>query len=150
MKILLFYILIFINLSVSAQEYKVVGKITNTRIEPLAFATVQVKNTRNSVITKENGSYSLNLPNGIHELVVTMIGYEPLTLEIIINKSSVVQNIILEESDRNLAGVTVKSLVKAVQKNTSVRLSNTRKKFKMLPTHIVAMYISKQYRKIRL
>lgn len=112
MKRLLFYILIFINLSASAQEYKVFGKITNTRMEPLAFATVQVKNTRNSVITKENGSYSLNLPNGIHELVVTMIGYEPLTLEIIINKSSVVQNIILEENDRNLAGVTVKSLVK--------------------------------------
>lgn len=108
----LFFSLFFISAFASAQEYKLYGKVTNTKMEPLAFATVQMKGSRNSVMTNENGNYSLQVENGVHELLITMVGYEPRLLRITINKSGVEQNIILDEGDRNLANVTVKSLAK--------------------------------------
>ena len=43
----------------SGQSIKVYGKITNTRLEPLAFASVQVKEIKNGTVTKEDGTYEL-------------------------------------------------------------------------------------------
>ena len=91
------------------QSYKVYGKITNTRLEPLAFASVQVKQWKHGTITKENGTYELELEPGKYDLVISMIGYRSQVITIVIQKPDYVQNIILESDDtKGLSEVVVK------------------------------------------
>lgn len=60
----------------TGQSYKLHGKITNARLEPLAFVSVQVKEWQTGTTTKENGEYELLLEEGVYDLVISMIGYK--------------------------------------------------------------------------
>ena len=84
--------------SLYAQMVKVQGKITTTKLEPLAFVSVQVKDMRKGTITKEDGTYELNLEPGKYDLIVSMIGYTSQVIPLVVN-SDYVQNIILEEDN---------------------------------------------------
>ena len=89
------------------------GKITNGKQEPLAFVTVQVKEQKLGAVTKEDGTYSLELEEGKYDLVITMIGYKTQIITIIIRKAGLQQNIILEAADAtSLSEVTVKGKTK--------------------------------------
>lgn len=90
-------------------QYRLAGTITNTRLEPLAFASLQLKGRPTGVLSREDGSYSIELSSGIHELIVSMIGYTPKTVKVVINKQNVTHPIILEDIDNSLSAVTVRS-----------------------------------------
>ncbi len=96
----------------SAQDFTLSGKITNSKLEPLAFANVQVKGWKTGTTTKEDGLYELQLDNGSYDILVSMIGYKSQIISIVINKRSYTQNIILEADVNNLSGVTVSSKAK--------------------------------------
>jgi Family of unknown function (DUF5686)/CarboxypepD_reg-like domain len=79
-----------------SQDYKVYGKITTTKLEPIAFATISIKDNVLATTSKEDGSYQILLDNGKYECIVSMIGYKTQQFTIAINKKDVIQNIILE------------------------------------------------------
>ncbi|MEI9942933.1 MAG: DUF5686 family protein [Chitinophagaceae bacterium] len=88
-------------------------KITNTRLQPLAFVSVQVKEIQLGTITKEDGSYELVLDEGKYDLVITMVGFQPQVVTIIIGKSDYLKNIILEnDNSKDLSEVVVKGKLK--------------------------------------
>jgi hypothetical protein len=105
-------LLIFIGLSYSCtfgQSYIIHGKITNTKLEPLAFASVQVKEWKHGVVTKEDGTYMLQLDPGKYDLVISMIGYKSQVITIILQKTDYLQNIIMEaDNSKGLSEVVVK------------------------------------------
>jgi hypothetical protein len=70
--------------ALSAQTYKIHGKITTTKMEGIGYASIEVKDVRLGTITKNEGDYQLFLEAGKHELVVTMLGYQSQTLSIIV------------------------------------------------------------------
>ena len=110
---LLIATLLFISSAATAQSVKLYGKITNAKMEPLAFASVQVKEYKQGSVTKEDGSYELELEEGKFELVVSMVGYKVQVLTVIIRKTNLRQDIIMEASDAtNLSEVTVKGKFK--------------------------------------
>src|SRR4029077_16298822 len=82
--------------SVQAQSFRVQGKITTNKMEPLAFATIQLKEQQIGTASKDDGSFELNLEVGQYNLVVSMIGYKTQIAHIVVNKD-VVQNFIMEE-----------------------------------------------------
>ena len=88
-------------------QYRLEGTVTNTRLEPLAFASIQLKGRPTGILSKEDGSYSMELGNGIYELIISMIGYTTRTVKVVINKQNITQAIILEEADNNLSMVTI-------------------------------------------
>ena len=48
--------------------------------EPIAFATIMVKSTKEGAVTDENGSFSLNdLCGSGHTLICSCVGYKPIT-----------------------------------------------------------------------
>ena len=105
---LLFFILLT-GLSATAQSLKVIGKITNSKIEPIAFASVQVKEYKEGTVTNEDGNYELELEEGKYELVISMIGYKVQVITIILQKTNLRQDVILEAADATtLSTVTVK------------------------------------------
>ena len=90
------FILLILSSSVYGQSYKVYGKITNTKLEPLAFASIEIKGLKLGTITKEDGTYELQLDEGKYDLIISMIGYHSQIVTIIVGKSGTQKNIILE------------------------------------------------------
>jgi hypothetical protein len=107
----LLVVFVFITSSLLAQSYKLYGRVTNRHLEPLAFASIQVKGYNQGVQSKENGTYELQLEEGRYEIVFSLIGYETQTITLVVNKDQQ-QNIILEEDRKSLAEVVVKGKAK--------------------------------------
>jgi len=63
---------------------KIIGKVVDgSNGKPIHFANVFLANTTMGCATDKNGIFSIvNVPLGTYELVVSMIGYEPATMEI--------------------------------------------------------------------
>jgi hypothetical protein len=109
----LFILLMLTGITATAQSVKVYGKITNARMEPLAFVSLQVKEYKQGIVTKEDGTYELELEEGKYELVVSMVGYKTQIVTIIIGKINYQKDIIMEAGDvTNLSEVTVKGKFK--------------------------------------
>ncbi|MBL7763504.1 MAG: carboxypeptidase-like regulatory domain-containing protein, partial [Chitinophagaceae bacterium] len=95
------------------QSSKIYGKITNTKLEPLAFVSVQVKDYQQGTITKDDGTYELLVDNGKYDIVISMIGYQSKVITVIVDQKSYMQNIILEaDNSTNLAEVIVRGKIK--------------------------------------
>lgn len=109
MKFILSFLSILFSVASIGQSFKVSGKIVNSKQEPLAFASVQVKEYKQGSVTKEDGSYELELEPGKYDLVITMVGYKPAIITIIIGKTNYQKDIILEAGDAtNLSEVTIR------------------------------------------
>lgn len=109
-KPLLLIFLVFISLSAHAQQMrKIFGRVTNAKAEPLAFASVQIKEYKRGVVTKEDGSFEAELDEGKFDLVISMIGYKTQVITVIIQKEDYRLDVIMEAAAANdLEGVTVK------------------------------------------
>ena len=111
--LLLFYLIAFSSSFARAQSYKVYGKITNTRLEPLAFASVQVTSWKHGTVTKEDGTYELQVEPGQYDLVFSMVGYKSQRITVVVQKADYVQNIIMEpDASKGLSEVVVKGKVR--------------------------------------
>ena len=108
---LFFFLLLFIGLASHAQSFVVYGKVTNSKMEPLAFVTIQLKEQGMGTTTKEDGSYALNLEVGQYNLVVSMVGYKTQIINIVVNKDYPL-SIVLEEEEKNMEEVVVKVKLK--------------------------------------
>src|SRR4026207_2014609 len=108
----LLLVLLFCFSGAQAQYFKVSGKITNSKLEPLALASIQVKGSVKGTISKEDGTYELQLEEGSYDLVFSMLGYKTLLINLVVTKNYV-QNIILETDEaKGLSEVVVKGKMK--------------------------------------
>ena len=70
MKGLLFSLfLLLITIAANAQSFKVYGKVTNNKLEPLAFATLQLKDQNLATSSREDGSFLFNLEVGEYNII---------------------------------------------------------------------------------
>ena len=95
-----------------AQYFKISGKITNDKLEPLALVSIQVKGSVKGTISKEDGSYELRLEEGTYDLAFSMLGYKTLLINVVVSRDYV-QNIVLETDEaKNLSEVVVRGKMK--------------------------------------
>src|SRR6187200_3139585 len=91
-----------------AQYFKISGKVTNDKLEPLALVSIQVKGSVKGTISKEDGTYELHLDEGTYDLAFSMLGYKTLLINAVVTKDYV-QNIILETDEaKSLSEVVVR------------------------------------------
>ncbi|MGZ8538921.1 MAG: DUF5686 and carboxypeptidase regulatory-like domain-containing protein [Flavisolibacter sp.] len=109
---LLVLILFLTSNLVAFGQYRVHGRITNTKLEPLAFVSIQVKDFRLGTTSKEDGSYELFLDEGRQDLVISMIGYKSQLLTIIVRKTAYEQNVLMEEEGKDMTEIVVKGKAK--------------------------------------
>lgn len=102
-------LLFLIPTALFSQEYKVTGKVTNDRMEPLSYVSIQTKTDKVGVITAEDGTYELNMPAGENTLYFTMIGYEAQVVQVVISKNELVNIILRENKNQALEEVVVRS-----------------------------------------
>ena len=111
-KPLLLVITVFAALSLPAQTFIFRGKITDNKLDPLSFVSIQVKELKSGTITGQDGSFQLHLEEGKYDLVISMTGYVTQILTVAVNRNFT-QNIILEiDISKSLTEITVKGKVK--------------------------------------
>ncbi|MVN90109.1 DUF5686 and carboxypeptidase regulatory-like domain-containing protein [Mucilaginibacter aquatilis] len=77
MKIVLSLIsLLFISVTVLAQNFTINGTVKDNTGQPVPFATVLVKNTTKGSPANAEGQYTLTLPTGTYEIQFKAIGYK--------------------------------------------------------------------------
>jgi hypothetical protein len=94
-----------------AQTYRVTGKITNAAREPVSLVSVQVQGMPGGTLSKDDGSYLIQLEAGSYNLVFSIVGYKTQRLTLTVTKDYV-QNIILETSQAELENFTLKTKYK--------------------------------------
>jgi len=95
-----------------AQYFKISGKITNDKLEPLALVSIQIKGSVKGTISKEDGTYELRLEEGTYDLAFSMLGYKTLLINVVISRDYI-QNIVLETDEaKNLSEVVVRGKMK--------------------------------------
>lgn len=99
-------LLLLLGSAVHGQTHKVHGKVVNRQLEPLAFASIEIKELRYGTVTKEDGSYAIQLEEGKYDMVVSMIGYKARLITVVVNRSSE-QNVILDRDEPNDLGEVV-------------------------------------------
>ncbi|MEO5683380.1 MAG: carboxypeptidase-like regulatory domain-containing protein [Chitinophagaceae bacterium] len=108
MKKLLFVLLTGISFSLmSQQEFTASGKITDSVTSlPLAGASVFCQNTTLGTITNSEGAFSLNLPNGGYDMIISYTGYETQVVRIGVSHAANL-SIVLKQKDKSLQEVAV-------------------------------------------
>src|ERR1041385_5851295 len=91
-----------------AQMFKLTGRVTNAARVPVALASVEVKDLRIGTLTKDDGTYSLQLEEGKYDIFFSIVGYKTQVVTLVITRNYV-QNIILEPDMSTLEGFTLKS-----------------------------------------
>ena len=90
-------------LPAQAQEFILSGKITNTRLEPLAYASVNVKESQTGATTDNNGNFKIQLETGKYDVAVSILGYKSQLFTVIITNDYTL-NVILEEDKNKMLG----------------------------------------------
>src|SRR6185369_2766798 len=80
------------------QTYRISGVVMDVKREPLALASVEVKDTKLGQTTKNDGSFSFELERGQYDLIVSMVGFKTRVLNLSVNQDQV-QDIMLEVND---------------------------------------------------
>ncbi|CAN5659297.1 TonB-dependent receptor [soil metagenome] len=86
------------------EKKNVSGKITNASGNPVAGATIVVKNTTSGTSSSETGAYSIAVPTGKSTLVISSVGFK--TKEITVNGQATI-NVVLEDDKNELSQVVV-------------------------------------------
>lgn len=105
----LFIILVSLSpLFLTAQDFPVAGIVTDsTGVTPLAGASVFCQNTTMGTITTNDGSFSMKLPNGGYDLIVSYTGYETKSFRISPAGNYTSMRISLQPKDKSLQEVAV-------------------------------------------
>jgi hypothetical protein len=100
---------LFFSVAGYSQLYKISGQVTDSKKEPLALASLEIKELRKGIVTRDDGSYEFFLERGKYDLVISIIGYKTRVLTFYINNEDIVEDIILEPEAEDLSEVVIKA-----------------------------------------
>lgn len=84
MKNLIYILFLLFTISIVSQTV-VTGKVITNKKMPLQGASVYLNKTSIGTITDENGEFTLNVPNGVHELIMSFIGFKTINTKLVTN-----------------------------------------------------------------
>jgi TonB-dependent starch-binding outer membrane protein SusC len=97
-------LLLFLSLSLFAQT-SITGRVLSSADkQPVVGATVQVKGGKSATLTGSDGTFTINSSQKVGSLVITIVGYEPMTVPV---KGSSIGDVMLSTSTTSLNDVVV-------------------------------------------
>lgn len=76
------FFLLFVSTISFAQTISISGKVTGSNNDPLEGATVSIKGTSASALTKKDGTFTIEAPSENSLLVISYVGYETMEIRI--------------------------------------------------------------------
>ena len=120
----LFLTLLFTALSF-AQNATISGEILDKEMnnEPLPFATIVIKETKQNTATDENGKYSFSIQPGSYTLVINYLGYEnkEIPFTVIAGETKVINHTLASTGGEELKDVVIEAQVSR-EKETALLL----------------------------
>ncbi|MES2428907.1 MAG: carboxypeptidase-like regulatory domain-containing protein [Bacteroidota bacterium] len=87
--------------------YTISGTVKNTKGEALQAATVFIAGSEKIMSTDLHGGFHFNVKSGIYQLVVTIVGYDPLKKTVIVDNKDEILDIKLNEHETMLNEVVI-------------------------------------------
>ncbi|OFX17649.1 MAG: hypothetical protein A2033_09190 [Bacteroidetes bacterium GWA2_31_9] len=103
----IFFIIISYSSNIFSQAIR--GIVYDSENMPVPYAHVYVKNSGAGTITDEKGQFNLPLQQGNYEVIISSLGYNTVTIPIIIYGHELKKNITLETSSLELEQVVIKA-----------------------------------------
>jgi len=126
MKKLSIFLFLFTSMLVSSQTFTISGKISDENKEPLASASIFIKNANNGTSSDFEGNYQFKVASGTHEIEVRFIGYKSTSKTVTITNQNVLVDFNLQPENNVLDEVLVSAV--RVKANSPVTHSNLSKK----------------------
>ena len=98
--------MLFLAFFIARSQTKVSGMVLDDLGEPVAFANVLFKNSTEGTITNDNGRFYMESEQDYKTLVVSFIGYESKTINLV-NKVTYEMKVVLKESTEQLNEVVL-------------------------------------------
>ena len=108
-KILLWMTILFFGLEGHSIAQGIRGRVSNQDGEPLAFASIYVRNLEDGVPANENGLYEFRLKPGLYDVIVQFLGYKSQLETVEITDGWVDLDFSLEPQIYNLSEVEVRA-----------------------------------------
>ncbi|AFL83126.1 hypothetical protein Belba_0467 [Belliella baltica DSM 15883] len=106
-KILLFFFILFGAAELKAQGIR--GKVLSDLGEPLAYASVYIRNLADGVPTNQNGAYEYKLKPGFYDVIVQYLGYEAVLRTVEVKEEWIELDFELKQQTYALQEVTINS-----------------------------------------
>jgi hypothetical protein len=103
-----------------AQEYLVTGKITNTKLEPLSYVSLRIKELQSGTTSDAAGNFKLQVEAGKYDIIITLLGFKTQVITLAIAKDYQF-NVILQEEDAKMMGEVLVTGVKKDKAEEYVR-----------------------------
>lgn len=134
----IFSFLCFSLVSIAQQGGTVRGNVFDKETaEPIIFGTVSLAGTTTGTNTDENGFFSIgNIPPGEYRLVVTYIGYDSTSIDIVIRSENITtEQVYLTKNSINLGVVDISARKEKAKSDVQVsKLTVTSGQIKALPS----------------
>jgi hypothetical protein len=106
-----FLFLLLPGLTAQSQDFRVSGKLLGENGDPIAFASIRVKESHTGTTSRADGAYELLLNKGNYHLEVSIVGFKSREIQIAVQEHTN-QDIILEQESKNLSEVIVTAKVR--------------------------------------
>ena len=91
----------------NAQIFTYSGTVVNSKLEPIPFINVAIKDLQRYERTDEQGKFSFRLTPGRYELVFSRVGYKTFQKEIILGHQNKNETILLQEDSKQLSTLVI-------------------------------------------
>jgi len=114
-------LIIFASVHPVFSQYTLSGKILNEKTtEPVEFAVVATPDNSLWAVTNSKGSFSISLPSGDNRLIISCLGFEKTTINVVIQSKPLTDQIYnIRENNLSLNEVVVTALKKTEEVATS-------------------------------
>jgi hypothetical protein len=92
--LILFLLMVLISSELDSQVLK--GTIKDTQGEPIAYATVYIKELKEGTTANTKGDYEIRLPEGKYTVIFESLGFEPDIRNINLSRNTIILNVILQ------------------------------------------------------
>lgn len=125
MKKIIIFLFLFVSTFTNAQTFTLSGKVVDENKEPLAGATILVKETNQGTSSISDGTFQFRLKQGNYTLQVSYVGFKTLERKVSLTKNQEI--VITLSSDENILDEVLVSAVRA-NSDIPVTYSNLSKK----------------------
>ncbi|BDD12528.1 TonB-dependent receptor (plasmid) [Fulvitalea axinellae] len=96
------------------------GKVTDSKGEPLSYATILLKSVSKGGQASANGEFRIdNIPAGEHEVEISFIGYQSHSSKILFEGKTVKKNFVLKATSQALDAVEIRAETEAEEMKRS-------------------------------
>ncbi len=106
------YLLALISLlifCINTHATKINGLVIDQSKNPIGFCSITVKETRQTVLTNDQGKFFISLPKGKFHFVVQHVGYETIAIDTLVDGDEMRLTFTMKNTTLTLAEVKVKS-----------------------------------------